>query len=104
MFYRKNLDSLKASEKLAAEVLEGQRLNFQLGKISLLDLTRYQQDFNNASIAVVQGESRLIMSWLELLFETGILAGYLEVKQSSQELAGINQQKYEIIPLDETDQ
>ena len=79
MLYRKNLASLQASEKLAGEVLEGQKLNFQLGKISLLDLTRYQQDFNGASLSVAQGESRLIMSWLELLYETGQLADYLEV-------------------------
>ena len=82
LFYRKNLKSLRASEKLSAEVLEGQRLNFQLGKISLLDVTRYQQDFDNASISVVQGESRLIMSWFELLFETGVLANYLEVNKA----------------------
>lgn len=75
-FFRRNLDALKASEKLSDEVLEGQRLNFQLGKISLLDLTRYQQDFDNASLAVVQGESRLIMEWLQLLYETGALADY----------------------------
>lgn len=76
-FFRKNLAALKASEKLAAEVLEGQRLNFQLGKVSLLDLTRYQQEFDNASLSVVQGESRLIMEWLRLLYETGSLAEFV---------------------------
>lgn len=78
-FYRSNLLSLKASQKLAAEVLDGQRLNFQLGKVTLLDLTRYQQDFDNASLAVVRGESRLISEWLRLLYEVGLLAEYLGV-------------------------
>lgn len=82
-FYRKNLASLKASEKLSAEVLEGQRLNFQLGKISLLDLTRYQQEYDNASLSVVQGESRLIMEWLRLLYETGSLAEFLQAGTGS---------------------
>jgi outer membrane protein TolC len=100
-FYRKNLASLKGSEKLAAEVLEGQRLNFQLGKISLLDLTRYQQDFNGASLAVAQGESRLIMSWLELLFETGRLDDFLQVAATDRrELSKIN--GYQIVPVDES--
>lgn len=100
-FYRKNLASLKASEKLAAEVLEGQRLNFQLGKISLLDLTRYQQDFNSASLAVAQGESRLIMSWLELLFETGRLDDFLQVAAPDRrKLSKIN--GYQIVPVDES--
>ena len=76
-FYRKNLAALKASQKLSAEVLDGQRLNFQLGKVTLLDLTRYQQEFDNASLAVVQGESRLITEWFTLLYETGALADYL---------------------------
>ncbi len=84
-FYRRNLVSLKASQKLAAEVLDGQRLNFQLGKVTLLDLTRYQQDFDNASLAVVQGESRLITEWLRLLYETGTLARYLGVKMHTEQ-------------------
>ncbi|NCB37887.1 MAG: TolC family protein [Erysipelotrichia bacterium] len=75
-FCRRNLASLKASEKLSVEVLEGQRLNFQLGKVSLLDLTRYQQEYDNASLAVVQGETRLIMEWLRLLYVTGTLAEF----------------------------
>ncbi|EKD81577.1 MAG: hypothetical protein ACD_39C01739G0001, partial [uncultured bacterium] len=78
-FYRKNLAALRESQKLSAEVLDGQRLNFQLGKVTLLDLTRYQQDFDNASLAVVQGESRLITEWCSLLYETGLLANYLGV-------------------------
>lgn len=77
-FSRRNLALLKASEKLAGEVLEGQRLNFQLGKVSLLDLTRYQQEYDNASLAVVQGESRLIMEWLRLLYEAGALAEFVK--------------------------
>lgn len=93
-FYRRNLDALKASEKLSAEVLEGQRLNFQLGKISLLDLTRYQQDFDNASLAVVQGEARLVMEWLSLLYETGSLADYFNLS------AGRDRCETEIIPVD----
>lgn len=100
LFYRKNLKSLKASEKLSAEVLEGQRLNFQLGKISLLDLTRYQQDFDNASISVVQGESRFIMSWFELLFEAGILASYLEVNQANVLKTLSSAHGFEIVPLE----
>ncbi|MFZ5949075.1 MAG: TolC family protein, partial [Candidatus Rifleibacteriota bacterium] len=99
MFYRKNLSALQSSEKLAAEVLEGQRLNFQLGKVSLLDLTRYQQDYNSASLAVAQGESRYIMSWLELLFETGQLAEYLQVSgKDLQKNAKVN--GFDIVPLD----
>ena len=78
-FYHKNLAALKASQKLSAEVLDGQRLNFQLGKVTLLDLTRYQQEFDNASLAVVQGESRLINEWFSVLYETGMLADYLGV-------------------------
>ena len=88
-FYRRNLVALKASQKLSAEVLDGQRLNFQLGKVTLLDLTRYQQDFDNASLAVVQGESRLITEWLRLLYETGTLAQYLGIEQH-QRKAGKN--------------
>ncbi|KAF1082878.1 MAG: hypothetical protein GQF41_0645 [Candidatus Rifleibacterium amylolyticum] len=84
-FYRRNLVSLTASQKLSAEVLDGQRLNFQLGKVTLLDLTRYQQDFDNASLAVVQGESRLITEWLRLLYETGMLAQYLGVEPCCQQ-------------------
>lgn len=78
-FHRSNLALLKESEKLAAEVLEGQQLNFQLGKISLLDLTRYQQEFDNASLAVIQGEARLILEWLRLHYETGTLASFAGV-------------------------
>ena len=78
-FHRSNLALLKDSEKLSAEVLEGQQLNFQLGKISLLDLTRYQQEFDNASLAVIQGEARLILEWLRLHYETGTLAGFAGV-------------------------
>ncbi len=81
-FHRSNLALLKDSEKLAAEVLEGQQLNFQLGKISLLDLTRYQQEFDNASLAVIQGEARLILEWLRLHYETGTLAGFAGVVRS----------------------
>jgi len=78
-FHRRNLALLKESEKLAAEVLEGQRLNFQLGKVSLLDLTRYQQEFDTASLAVVQGEARLIIEWLRLHYETGTLADFFDI-------------------------
>ncbi len=86
-FYRKNLESQRASKKLSSEVLEGQRLNFQLGKISLLDLTRYQQDFDNASLSVVQSETRLLLEWLRLLYETGTLAQYLGI--SEKDSAGL---------------
>jgi len=82
-FFRRNHASLKASERLSAEVLEGQRLNFQLGKISLLDLSRYQQEYDNASLALVQGETRLILEWLRLLYETGTLADYAGIKNGS---------------------
>lgn len=102
-FYRKNLASLKDSQKLAKEVLDGQRLNFQLGKISLLDLTRYQQDFNSASLAVVQGESRLMMSWLDLLYESGMLADYLQVDNFEQQSA-MTISEYEIEPLSNDDE
>jgi len=85
-FYRKNLVALKASQKLSAEVLDGQRLNFQLGKVTLLDLTRYQQDFDNASLAVVQGESRLITEWFRLLYETGMLADYLGAARAVEQI------------------
>ena len=78
-FYKKNLELLRASEKLASEVLDGQKLNFQLGKISLLDLTVYQQDYDNAGISLIQGEARLIQEWLTLLYETGELSRYLDV-------------------------
>lgn len=74
-FHHRNLALLQASMQLATEVLEGQQLNFQLGKISLLDLTRYQQEYDNASLALVQGESQLILEWLRLQYETGKLAG-----------------------------
>ncbi len=76
-FHRRNLALLKASEQLSAEVLEGQQLNFQLGKISLLDLTRYQQEYDNASLALIQGEARLILEWLRLHYETGTLASFV---------------------------
>jgi outer membrane protein TolC len=99
-FYRKNLASLKDSQKLAKEVLTGQKLNFQLGKISLLDLTRYQQEFNNASLAVVQGESRLMMSWLDLLYESGTLASYLQVNDLNR-LAGATLPGYKIEPVED---
>lgn len=78
-FYKKNLELLRASEKLASEVLDGQKLNFQLGKISLLDLTVYQQDYDNAGISLIEGEARLIQEWLTLLYETGELSQYLGV-------------------------
>ncbi len=81
-FHRSNLALLKDSEKLSAEVLEGQQLNFQLGKISLLDLTRYQQEFDNASLAVIQGEARLILEWLRLHYETGTLASFSGITRS----------------------
>lgn len=82
-FYRRNLESLQASERLSAEVLEGQRMNFQLGKISLLDLSRYQQEYDNASLSLVQGETRLILEWLRLLYETGTLADYAGIKSEN---------------------
>jgi outer membrane protein TolC len=75
-------------------------LNFQLGKISLLDLTRYQQEFNNASLAVVQGESRLMMSWLDLLYESGTLASYLQVNDLNR-LAGATLPGYKIEPVED---
>ncbi len=80
-FHRRNLVLLKDSMKLSAEVLEGQQLNFQLGKISLLDLTRYQQECDNASLAVIQGEARLILEWLRLHYETGTLANFVGVEK-----------------------
>ncbi len=75
-------------------------MNFQLGKISLLDLTRYQQEFNNASLAVVQGESRLMMSWLDLLYESGTLASYLQVNDLNR-LAGVAMPGYKIEPVED---
>ncbi len=75
-FHRRNLALLQASMQLATEVLEGQQLNFQLGKISLLDLTRYQQEYDNASLSLVQGETQLILEWLRLQYETGKLADF----------------------------
>ncbi|MDD3146570.1 MAG: TolC family protein [Candidatus Riflebacteria bacterium] len=80
-FHRRNLALLQQSMRLSAEVLEGQQLNFQLGKISLLDLTRYQQEYDNASLAVIQGEARMILEWLRLHYETGTLAHFLNVSQ-----------------------
>ena len=71
LFYHKNLKLVRESKNLSAEVLEGQQLNFKLGKISLLDLSRYQQDFDSTSLLVAQTESKLVLSWLELLYETG---------------------------------
>lgn len=96
-FYRRNHESLKASEKLSGEVLEGQRLNFQLGKISLLDLSRYQQEYDNASLALVQGETRLILEWLRLLYETGTLADYAGVKKHPENSKAL------IVPVEAAD-
>jgi outer membrane protein TolC len=96
-FDRKNLASLQASFKLSQEVLEGQRLNFQLGRISLLDLTRYQQDYNNASLAVARGESRLILSWIDLLYETGTLAQYLGADNISGRVEGLPEYRIEAV-------
>jgi len=53
--------------------LEGQRLNFQLGKTSLLDLSRYQEDHQQACLSVIRAEAELVLSWLNLLAETGTL-------------------------------
>ena len=78
-FHHRNLTLLQASMQLSTEVLEGQQLNFQLGKISLLDLTRYQQEYDNASLALVQGETQLILEWLRLHYETGTLAEFAGV-------------------------
>lgn len=92
-FYIKDLSSLRASEQLSAEVLEGQKLNFKLGKVSLLDLSRYQQDFDNASLAVVKGEVQLIKSWLGLMYQTGTLSDYFGIKSTKR-----SKNKYKIIP------
>lgn len=73
-FQRKNLTDLRDSLHLSAEILEGQRLNFQLGKISLLDLWRYQNDFESSSLAVIRAEAGLARSWLDLLYHAGELA------------------------------
>ncbi|MFZ2956344.1 MAG: TolC family protein [Candidatus Ozemobacteraceae bacterium] len=76
-FQRKNLGDIRDSQKLAAEILDGQRLNFQLGKISLLDLWRYQSDYESSSLSVIRAEAALAKSWLELLFQSGELPGHL---------------------------
>ncbi|NLI79742.1 MAG: TolC family protein [Candidatus Riflebacteria bacterium] len=73
-FHRQRVRDLTAAAGLSAEVLEGQRLNFQLGKTSLLDLSRYQSDHEEACLAVVRAEAELILGWLALLSETGLLA------------------------------
>ncbi|MBF0502542.1 MAG: TolC family protein [Candidatus Riflebacteria bacterium] len=72
-FNRKNLADVQASQKLSAEILDGQRLNFQLGKISLLDLWRYQSDYESTSLSVIRAEATLAKSWMELLYRTGDL-------------------------------
>lgn len=73
-FHRQRVRDLSASSRLSAEVLEGQRLNFQLGKTSLLDLSRYQEEHQEACLAVIRAEAELVLSWLNLLAETGGLA------------------------------
>lgn len=78
-FQRKNLSDLRDSLHLSAEILAGQRLNFQLGKISLLDLWRYQNDFESSSLSVIRAEAGLARSWLDLLYHAGELAAVFGV-------------------------
>ncbi len=82
-FQLKNLADLKQSKALSAEILEGQRLNFQLGKVSLLDLLKYQSDFEASCLAEIQGETALVRYWLQLQYEIGQLTEYLRVSSSS---------------------
>ncbi len=72
-FSRQNLLDLQASSRLSGEVLEGQRLNFQLGKVSLLDLMRYQSDYEETCLSVIKAQATLIMNWMRVLYETGDL-------------------------------
>jgi len=83
-FHKKNLLDLKDSSRLSGEVLEGQRLNFQLGKISLLDLNRYQSDYEEACLSVIRAESSLVLSWLQLLYEVGELPMKFGIKQADE--------------------
>jgi outer membrane protein TolC len=78
-FHRRNLVSLRQSQDLAAAVLEGQRLNFQLGKTSLIDLMKYQSDFEASCLAVIRGEAQLAENWLTLLYEIGELPEHLDI-------------------------
>ncbi len=100
IFFRKNLESLKASSRLSSEVLEGQRLNFQLGRISLLDLSRYQQEADSAKIAVVNGETQLIMSWLRLKYETGELLELFLPENKKKYVKNLSGENFEIVPVE----
>jgi outer membrane protein TolC len=86
-FHRANLAERRAAAQLSAEVLEGQRLNFQLGKVSLLDLTRYQADHEEASLAVIRAEASLMTAWLGVLYETGTLVTRFHSPHASDPLA-----------------
>ena len=59
----------------------------------MLDLTRYQQECDNASLAVIQGEARLILEWLRLHYETGTLANFV----GAEKVRGI---RAAIVPID----
>lgn len=83
VFHRKNLSDLKQAADLSSEVLEGQKMNFQLGRTSLLDLTRYQSDFEEACLSVIRAEASLITAWLKFLYETGELAPKFNLKSSN---------------------
>jgi outer membrane protein TolC len=76
LFQRKNLADLRQSRVLSADILEGHRLNFQLGKTTMLDLLRYQSDFEASELAVIRAEASLVRSWFQLLYETGKLTDY----------------------------
>lgn len=73
IFHRSNLLALKESAKLSQEVLEGQQTNFQLGTVSLLDLSRYQSEYEESELAVIRAEVALVLSWIRLMHVTGEL-------------------------------
>ncbi|MBF0410235.1 MAG: TolC family protein [Candidatus Riflebacteria bacterium] len=72
-FNKQNLCALRDAASLSGDVLEGQKINFQLGSISLLDMARYQSDYEEACLSVIRAEAALVMSWLRYLYETGEL-------------------------------
>lgn len=76
-FFRRSLEDHRSSRALSAEVLEGQQLNFQLGKTTLLDLNRYQSDFEESCLAVFRAEAQLAQAWFGFLHEQGALTTFL---------------------------
>lgn len=72
-FNQSNLTALKNSALLSQEVLEGQQINFQSGSISLLDLSRYQTEFEEAEMSALRAEAVLALSWIHLLYVSGEL-------------------------------